>query len=70
MSKQQVEAQSLQQYDIIEDEFQGYVAIHEVWADQGPGLGVMVKGVVVADGKSWEQRFIDPTKTVTKVARI
>lgn len=44
------------------------IEVDEVWENQGPGLGVMIKGFYISSDKRWEQRFVSPdTETVMVV---
>jgi hypothetical protein len=52
---------------IIDETSDETVVISEIWGDQGPGLGIMVKGRKVSDAKDWERRFIDPFDTVERI---
>ena len=52
---------------IIETEDGERVVVSDVWPDQGPGLGIVVKGRNVANAKDWERRFVDTEETVEQI---
>lgn len=52
---------------MIIDDGGAKVIVAEVWPDQGPGLGIMVKGLRVLDGSSWQRRFYSPDTWVDHI---
>jgi hypothetical protein len=51
---------------IITDNDEVTLVVSDVWPDQGPGLGIMVKGRVIADARDYEQRFFNVEETLAR----
>lgn len=49
------------------DDGSDVVMVRETWPNQGAGLGVVIKGVVLKDGGIYFRRFLDASHLVEKV---
>lgn len=55
---------------MIIDDGSDRVIISEAWEDQGPGLGIVLKGQKVADGSAYLRRFLNPELMVEQIGKI
>lgn len=54
---------------IINTDDAGPVIITEAWRDQGPGLGIMLKGTTVEKVEPWQDRFLDPFEKIDQIKK-
>lgn len=66
MNTKQITAKEVKPYMILVVDGKDIV-VTEAWEDQGPGLGIMIKGQTVEDVKDWERRYINPDMPVTQI---
>jgi hypothetical protein len=59
----QIPAKEIKKRDIIDDGVSKMI-VDDVTPDQGPGLGILVRGQRISDGSPWSMRFINPDEMV------
>lgn len=65
----EITADQIEKDHIIVDQMGDKILVTEAWADQGPGLGIVVKGIVIEDGRPSHNRYLDGRLPVRQIGR-